>query len=691
MTCHITSNNRNQIIDLNNLCARSNENSKSGVAGSITGLNNDPSVFRAVKNFSCYPSQDKAISALQYALCMKNLPCDVVNAEMSEKGKSVKSLLGLIAGNISNEEDKKTLGRVYSQLIEARGDLEKEAEVGKDLNSLLIKYGKASLDGHVANFLDVCRHAWTSNHKIAGSLDDMDDNFIFSMSLLACHNVLENIIEKISEQRLDFNSIAQQADLFQGACASIAHTLINHDNQDTGPQERLPEPSRPKTLDPQVSAPASNGHGPINIHVEGSTANATINGNSSPTLTTPNLALIDFATKLVETRPEDLTETKVQLINKALDLIRDSHNRGDGGIIQNLQSVTPAQQVSSHEPVSANQRLAQVVQQPDTSAAEKPADSANSESQRMSAKRLQPLPLANDIAEIDFTEIDSAAAFSTAIVPKMIPGTRRQDLNQSAERNSTAPELKGKTTKPEQSETPAKLVETTQTEQVTYSVDKMVDLTSQVADAVDERSIREAPLLHAAKQVAESLSELSNNISVAMKQPSDSQAHPRDGMGIHSGGNPNNPLYSPSKDSGIDETKISTDNPSVDGGPRANFKKIADFFEKKYTRDHSNNTPFGAGNSISGNNNESGTKSSAERKSHQQNKNENSQSSTIGNSPRIYTTNRSFDPFNKRSTPSINYFRQFSSGSTGINKDESHKSENNIGEVVLDNRAMQYE
>ncbi|CAO97724.1 hypothetical protein [Erwinia tasmaniensis] len=684
MTYNITSSNRSQIIDLNKLCARNDENRQSGVAGSITTLSNDPSVVRVVKDFSCYPSQAETVSALLGALSMKDLPPEVANTTMSQNGESVKSLLGLIAGNIEDKQDKKTLEKIYSQLIDAKADTKKEAKVGPDLNRLLVKYGKDSLNNHVATCLDACRQAWAYNHTVTGSPDNIDDNCIFSTSLLGCHNVLNDVIEKISNPGSDFNLIAQQAVFFKDTCASIPLTLINHDNQDIGPKEHSTEPNRSKMLDPQVSARANNGPWPINIHVEGATANATINGNSSPTPTKSDQALINFATKLLYARPEDLTETKVKLINKALDLARehDRNNGGADGILQNLQHVTPVQDIISYESVSANQRLAQVIHQPDTSAAEKPADSADSESLIMNAKRLQPHPLANDIAEID-----AVAVSSTATPSEMIPKILRQDLNRSAERTSTAPELKERTNKPEQSEIPEKWVETIQTELVAYSVGNKVGLTSLVADAVDESSIRETPLLHAAKQV----SGLSDNIPVEVTQPSDSRTHPRDGAGIHSGGNPNNPFDSGSKDSRSDERDIFADNQPAYGGSGSYVQQTVNRFEKEFIRLRPKATPFVSGNSIFGNNSESGAKSSAERKSHLQDTTKYNRFAITGNSPRIHTTNRSFDPFNQRSIPLMNHVRQFSPGITGINKGESKKAENNLGEVFLDNQELQHE
>ncbi|CCP06187.1 hypothetical protein BN440_1138 [Erwinia amylovora MR1] len=235
MVNNISPANKSHIDDMQYQYAMASINSKSQTANSVINITNanspteilrqspgsDSDIVPASKLAKAYyefikaPSQDSSKARLFNELYNKNLPSEVANAKMSEGRESIKHLLGMMAGNINNNKDNKTLQTIYSQLLAANGDAKKESKIEAGLKELLVKYGKDSLKGHVAEFKEMCRDAWKEHHKISSDTgESINDNLIFSESLEACENVIEKTLEGLLHSGADIHSLAQYGNFF---------------------------------------------------------------------------------------------------------------------------------------------------------------------------------------------------------------------------------------------------------------------------------------------------------------------------------------------------------------------------------------------------------------------------------------------------------------------------------------------
>ncbi|CCG86240.1 hypothetical protein [Erwinia piriflorinigrans] len=408
--------NRNQVSHLNERCAQSSEEKKSPLTGFVSSVNNCrfcarmlrqssekvndftsyPDVVTALGSFIRFPSQNDVFSKLISEMYRKDLPPDFASASMSEDMGSIKSLLGMLATEIKKrndineikrnikdvpdadreildcnkknlDDDKKILDGICTTLVKAGGDNEKERDVVKKLRGLLARHGQESLNSHINDLLEMCRLAWKEHHKFYANT--LNDNTIFSESLLGTHNMFSYSISQLLSTNPSIDDIAQYGDFFNDACKSILLTLNHKDSPASEP--RTAEPNKVELADAQVTE--SRG---INIHLAGGSSNAMINGDSSSMPNTPEHDLASIAIKLSDVllaqqgRQPDASSVKsderiVKMIEKIIGLIDESTSlKKVQHFLPVLKNVTQIQQPGSadiqehHFSAQPNLRLA---------------------------------------------------------------------------------------------------------------------------------------------------------------------------------------------------------------------------------------------------------------------------------------------------------------------------------------------
>nr|CBX79648.1 hypothetical protein predicted by Glimmer/Critica [Erwinia amylovora ATCC BAA-2158] len=696
MISNISPANKSHIDDMQHQYAMASINSKSQTANSVINITNanspteilrqspgsDSDMVPASKLAKAYyefikaPSQNSSKARLFKELYNKNLPSEVANAKMSEGRESIKNLLGMMAGNINNKKDNKTLQTIYSQLIAANGDAKKESKIEAGLKELLVKYGKDSLKGHVAEFKEMCRDAWKEYHKISSDTgESINDNLIFSESLEACENVIEKTLEGLLHSGADIHSLAQYGNFFSNGCSAITHTLLHQETPDSEEKTHMPEPNNAKPADPPLSSPPMHGQGAINIHVEGSKATTVVNGDSLPTQKTLEQDLISLGIKLLGDSSPELKEHKVEMLKTILNLVKESvkNNRGDG-FLQNLQEIT--QKPPAATAVADLQELNYATPHNPPTEGE-----------------ISITPLINSGQGKDTSGTDPVISDPTEIDSSINLKTERLDLKSNAARKGENRQAIDATFAPLVTKIHKASVETPQALQVANSSadynragDGINNLAHQPMNLYDAaRGVNDA-----VRGVIDALSEVPGSVK-KIQQPLPSQANKPEVIKVRSDIIRENVANSPSiaggNNSGTYASGSNSVNPVVHELPAASARKMAQNSEQKFIQPDSNgkNIRFNTGGSASVNNSGAGVKDAAGNQSQNQDNSKIKQKFTVKFSPRIHTTVRTIDPFNNLSSPSRSFVQQFNHDIYAGSKDKPHNAGNNIAKDPVNN------
>lgn len=317
---------RSNIMQVLNRPVMSNKLDKSS-SSKFAGTIDSVGVDNAAKIFIKLPSQTSLADKLFDEMSYQGLPDPLRSAALNEKGEAIRNMLGIIYKN-SEPQDKAIFAKVFNEVAKENNNFNKERKLSSELSFLFSKYGQNALDKHVSDYTQYCREAWEYHHT--GFDKNTTDEDIFSLGVIACHDILKERIGRLSKPDQTWTSVYASGVCFKNTCAALSKALKHHDARpapessakaDSPLAPETHQPERANSANPGISIPAGNGHGPITIHntVHGSTAHggkgiSTVNGSGSPA------SVADFGIALLNTPNEQLSNDKARLVEKFMDL-----------------------------------------------------------------------------------------------------------------------------------------------------------------------------------------------------------------------------------------------------------------------------------------------------------------------------------------------------------------------------------
>jgi hypothetical protein len=341
-------NNITQVLNRQVMSNKLDKSSSSKFASTIDSVGVD----NTAKVFIKLPSQTSLADKLFDEMACQGLPESFRNAALNEKGEAIRNMLGIIYKD-AESQDKATFAKVFNEVAKENNNFNKERKLSSELSFLFSKYGQNALDRHVADYTQYCREAWEHHHT--GFDKNTTDEDIFSLGVIACHDILKERIGRLSKPDQTWTSVYASGVCFKNTCAALSKALKHHDAQPVpelsaknGIQTDSPlapethQPERANSVNPGISIPAGNGHGPITVH--GSTAYggtayggkgiSTVNGNGSPA------SVADFGIALLNTPNEQLSNDKARLVEKFMDLyLGRAQNGGQDKFRDHVDSV----------------------------------------------------------------------------------------------------------------------------------------------------------------------------------------------------------------------------------------------------------------------------------------------------------------------------------------------------------------
>lgn len=248
------------------------------------------------------PGQTHLAKKLFQKTTCENLPEHIRDAVMSADGEAVKNLLGILAKNIL-PKDKDNFNRACMTLLKSMGEVKKERKIAAKLNSLLVEYGRESLNKYVSDYTQHCREAWKQNH--IGDKKNIADEAIFKSSMRVCQGVFEHQIAELTKPNQSWETMAQYAEFFKATCIALPRTLKHHESSQT-------ESKPPVSVARNIPRPIT-----VSNTAHGSSSIAMTNGVSREDSTTSD---IDFGIELLRTPDKELAGEKARLIDEFMAL-----------------------------------------------------------------------------------------------------------------------------------------------------------------------------------------------------------------------------------------------------------------------------------------------------------------------------------------------------------------------------------
>ncbi|MEW5290521.1 hypothetical protein ABW286_15240 [Erwinia papayae] len=303
---------------------------------------------RVVNEFYRMQSSD-CTSNLLNTIALSRLPEDLMNANLSTEGQAARNLLGILVHHV-DAADKKIFLKACDYLLRTSNPKIKSTErhslenkTAGLLKTLLSKHCKDAFNIFYLNFVQHCREAWAKHHNV--SLEGVRDEDIFTASYNSCADVFTGQIEQLNLPDANWTSLTQFNDFIMDTISAIPKTLkFKEDSDDKKPEEAPPAKSPVNNLAgpaiPAAATPDTARDRAINIHVEGSKAEARI-GDSSAAAPAPAPApagtgsnIWDFGKALIGANLSE--ESKVKLLGQLIELqlFRPS------GVLPRIESVT---------------------------------------------------------------------------------------------------------------------------------------------------------------------------------------------------------------------------------------------------------------------------------------------------------------------------------------------------------------
>ncbi|WP_034934716.1 hypothetical protein, partial [Erwinia mallotivora] len=289
-------------------------------------------------------------SNLLNTVALGRLPENLMNANLSSEGQAARNLLGILVHHV-DAADKKDFLKACDYLLRTSNPKIKSTErhslenkTAGLLKTLLSKYGKDAFNIFYLNFVQHCREAWAKHHNV--SLEGVRDEDIFTASYNSCADVFTGQIEQLNLPDANWTSLTQFNDFIMDTLSAIPKTLkFKEDSDDKKPEEapsakspvnNLAGPASPAPATPAAATPDAARDRAINIHVEGSRAEARIGDGSAAAPAGTGSTVWDFGKALIGANFSE--ESKVKLLGQ---LIESQLFSRPSGVLPNIKSVTP--------------------------------------------------------------------------------------------------------------------------------------------------------------------------------------------------------------------------------------------------------------------------------------------------------------------------------------------------------------
>ncbi|WP_261665577.1 OTU family ubiquitin thioesterase, partial [Erwinia mallotivora] len=304
---------------------------------------------RVVNEFYRMQSSD-CTSNLLNTVALSRLPEDLMKANLSTEGQAARNLLGILVHHV-DAADKKIFLKACDYLLRTSNPKIKSTErhslenkTAGLLKTLLSKHGKDAFNIFYLNFVQHCREAWAKHHNV--SLEGVRDEDIFTASYNSCADVFTGQIEQLNLPDANWTSLTQFNDFIMDTISAIPKTLkFKEDSDDKKPEEAPPAkspvnnlagPANPAPATPAGATPDTARDRAINIHVEGSKAEARIGDGSAAAPAATGSTVWDFGNALINAPINE--KSKVDLLKQ---LIESQLFSRPSGVLANIKNVTP--------------------------------------------------------------------------------------------------------------------------------------------------------------------------------------------------------------------------------------------------------------------------------------------------------------------------------------------------------------
>lgn len=189
------------------------------------------------QGFILQPHDPSRQDAIYNTIACKDLPSSVREKELKFVYAEVRNLLGMIFLDVL-PEDKPRLKRCFAMLKKAEYNLNREHELGKDVNFLMRKYGEVALLRHYENFAECCRKVW--NYYNLGHANSLADEQLFTFRVSYYKQKAIDVIKKVINPGQVLIITATYGVYLSGICGQLACT-IPYDAEINIPPESLTE------------------------------------------------------------------------------------------------------------------------------------------------------------------------------------------------------------------------------------------------------------------------------------------------------------------------------------------------------------------------------------------------------------------------------------------------------------------
>lgn len=318
---------------------------------------NDP-----VTSFKQQPHLTINAKELVYHEAHKNLPADLLQAQLSPEANKIRTLIGVIYQGVKDRGDAADiakLDKVCEKLAKANGIEKKEQKVEKDLSGLVSKYSAGGFEKIINQYIAHCMEAWEEHHQ-ARSVD-VKEKTIFKQCLDVCKATIKHDLDGLTQPDQPWETMAQKLNFFVNDCAAISKTLTFYDADPVTPAPKGPEPMmpaskgpEPQNLKPQDAAgnqqlyiPTGPGQGGISLNITNSGGSV---GDITHSAGATTAAPVDSNSAIVK----HILDSGLTNVEK-VGLIKDLFNANIGGAGYFLNNLAGVQGFQQEQPVGTQQ------------------------------------------------------------------------------------------------------------------------------------------------------------------------------------------------------------------------------------------------------------------------------------------------------------------------------------------------